>query len=150
MISSRIEKKQLRFAERNWDQFSTRMIYQTSCEAKLVPELHESIFVYSIHKIKEVRIIPESINSTYFKVFKAKITGLVEPAGFVFIPNRLGKNKIKYSPVSLIVTSETATVDAVSSSEKRVLLKNDYLEMYWLSCGCEVITDLGVKLGISL
>lgn len=150
VFSKKEEKRQLEFVQGNWRNFPTYIIYQTSCEGSLVLKPEESIFLYSIHKVKRVRIVPTLINSIFFRVFTVKALGMKEPVGFVFIPNGPEARKIRYSPISLVVTTEGATLEAIKRAEKKVLLSNDHLEMYWLSCGVEVVTDLGAKLGVSL
>jgi hypothetical protein len=73
-----------------------------------------------------------------------------EPVGYCFFPSIPENFKLRYTPMAISITGPTCTKDAVLKSERKLAYSNEYVDLIWLSCGAEIVTDLGSRLGVYL
>lgn len=138
--------KILTFVSDNWEMFPKSCFYQTSYKGELVFNNKKCIYLYSLHKIKDVRI-ESYLTTLFFHVYKVFPKDFKEIAGFIFIPSIPKKYKIRYTPVLISVTGPEVNEAVIAGSESKVLIEGEVL-MLWYSCGVEVITNLGEKMGV--
>lgn len=136
----------LTFVKDNWKLFPLNTLYFTSKSNKLILDEKDKIYLYSIHRIDNIRIEKLDINSTFFKVYKVISNELNLTVGYVFrvINDRA---KIRYTPMCLTATTPECTKKAVDVAERKILY-SDNIYIIWFSCNAEMITFLPTVLGI--
>jgi hypothetical protein len=135
----------IEFVKDNWRMFPLNTLYFTSCTNKLIMEDRDKIYLYSIHRVENVRIEELKINSLFFNFYKVISNDLNTTVGYVF--EAVKQCKIRYTPVCITAVTPECTKEAVSNSEKKILY-SDSIYVIWLSCNAEMVTVLPSILGI--
>ena len=136
------------FIVKNWAIFPKNCFYQTGFKGELIFDNKKCIYLYSFHKIHEVKI-EYYLTTLFFRVYKIFPISLSELAGFVFIPSVPSNHKIRYTPMLISVTRPGVTEKSVLNSENKILIEDRILMLYY-SCGCELITNIGEMMGVYL
>lgn len=133
-----------------WKMFPNNIIYSTSSSKGLITKEEENIYIYSIHRVNNIKIRKINIGSTFFEVYQVKADPFSVknsiPVGYIFVPLRNHK-KLRYTSVTLSASNDTATKEAVLCCERKTLL-SDNIYLIWLSCGAEIVTILPTILGV--
>lgn len=143
-------KKQLNFAKDNWYMFPLKTFYQTSCVPILNLDANTSIYIYSLHCINNPKFEKVPLNLKCFSVFKFKMLGISQEVGYCFIPTLPDSYLIRYTPILIAATHSKVSKGVMESSDKRVVYSTKYFDIAQYSCGVEVVTDLTVKLGVTI
>lgn len=152
-MSQKIYKKDartLKYLADNWKLFPSYSFYATSRKHNIILNPNKSVYIYSLHKVNDIKPMLVNTNLLYFRLYVFKKLGFSNPVGYAFIPTLPDNHIIRYTPVCITATSPKATQDAVINAERRIIYNTDWFDIMWLSCGCEVITDLANKLGVYL
>jgi hypothetical protein len=142
------DREALTFVRDNWHIFPTYSIYTTSEKRNLIGA--NNIYLYSFHKVRRPIINVVNVKTTYFRVYEVTARSLTEPVGLIFFPTLPEGYILRHTPVVLSATGPKASSEAVQRSERKILYSKEAVEILWMSCGVEIITDLGEKLGIHL
>jgi len=135
----------IEFVLDNWKMFPLNTLYYTSCNNCLIVDDKDKIYLYSIHRIENVRIEELKINSIFFRIYKVLSNDLNTIVGYVFKVVR--QCKIRFTPVCITGVTQECTKDAVNNAERKILY-SDNIYVVWLSCNAEMITFLPTILGI--
>jgi len=145
------DKKIIQYITNNWQVFPNKVIYPTDYSSVLVLDLEKSVFIYSLSAISNPIITAINCNSLYFRIYKVGELGIKEAAGYIFVPLIPDKFKLRYTPFMLSITGPNSTKENVlENSERKIIFDSEFLQVLWISCGAEIITDLGNKLNINL
>jgi len=136
----------LKFVKQYWKIFPTNVIYSTSCSRTLITKEEDAIYLYSIHRVADIKIKKLDIGSIFFDIYQVKSGDLTTAVGYIFIPLQKG-TKIRYTSVALTSSSHYASKEAVLCCERKVLF-SDNIYVIWLSCNAEIITILPNMLGV--
>lgn len=143
-------KRQLTFVKDNWGIFPLKTFYQTSCLPVLNLDPNTSVYVYSLHCINNPKFEEVPLGLKCFSVFKFKLLGVSQEIGYCFVPTLPDSYIIRYTPIMIAATSPKVTKKALENSDKKVVLGSRHFDVAQFSCGAEVVTDLTVKLGVTL
>jgi len=137
----------LLFVKKNWKIFPLNIIYATSSTNDLLIKEEDRIYLYSIHRIENVKLQSIDLGLQFFNIYKVISKELGAIIGYVFniIPN--DEIIIRYTPLCLVVTTPSCTIETVNCAERNVIFK-DTIYVVTLSCNAEMITILPTLLGI--
>ena len=141
-------KSHLRYVKKVWDIFPTYTLYPTSKEKSIIPD--EVVYVYSLHKVKQPIYEEYIIQSSCFRLFIFHVKDIKEPTGYCIIPTLPNGYIIRYTPLAIVATNPEATKEAIKASEREVVYKTSSIEFLRMSCGVEIVTDIGHRLDIYL
>lgn len=125
--------------------FPLNTLYFTSCTNKLIMEEKDKVYLYSIHRIENVKIEELKIRSMFFTIYRVISTEFNTTVGYVF--ENVKKCKIRFTPVCITATTPECTKEAINNAERKILY-SDSIHIVWLSCNAEIITFLPTILGI--
>jgi hypothetical protein len=140
--------KKLKHAKKLWDIFPTYSIYPTSEKQTPIIDYNKAFFIYALHKVKKPRYSEIKLDLSCFRIFSFSVLYYKEYVGFAFIPTLSSSYIIRYTPTAVVATHPDATEEAVRNSEKRLIFHNNAIEILKLSCGTEIITDLGHRMNV--
>ena len=143
-------KKKLKYFSKMWNSFPLNLIYLTSEGNSLVPKKEDSVYVYSLYKVDNPFYEELKTKSVCFRIFLFTVLGIKEPVGFLFIPTLPEEYILRYTTMALVATLPNASKKSIIESNRKVLFKNSGIELIRLTCGTEIITDLGYKMNIYL
>ena len=143
-----LDTDNLKYVVNNWHIFPNGIIYPTS-KNKFTLDNSKNIFLFSIHRNPDPLVKKLDTRIANFRVYICYSKALTEHLGYIFIPSLIPNSILRHTPISLIATNPNATFEAVENSSKENLFKTDSIEIFSLpSCGVEVITIIGQKLGV--
>ncbi len=142
--------KEKRFVQDNYDMFPVKTLYKTNSNKNLIIDNNDSFYIYAIHKVKNPEIEDLEVSLQFFQVFKCLDLEYTNPVGYIFVPTLPKGYIIRYTPVAVVATGSNVSSETFDSSTRESVYKDDHIEILHLSCGCEVITDLSLKLGVWL
>ncbi len=140
------EKESLDYIKKFWNNYPLNRIYRTCNNNSILLNSKNSFYVYSKHRVDcDYKLL--ELNSLYFKAYKFLNKDFGLPIGYVFFISIPNKNyKIRYTENVLAVTNNQSTYENVHNAERRTLYSDDSIDIKYLSCGVELVTNLSSKL----
>ncbi len=144
------KRDNLNFLSENWNIFPTGCIYKTSPTFSFIPKEKQSIYVFSFFKISKPVIKKLNTKSLCFDIYQLSKEDYSEPVGFCFIPSAPKNYLIRPTPIALAAVSPACTKKDIEESERKIIWENKAIQILWLSCGTEIVTNLASTMKIYL
>lgn len=141
--------KELDYVMDNWSLFPQYCFHKTSCSNIIDLDTNKSIYTYILHNVQSLKPKKMELSTSLFKCYQFTSLAVKTPVGYCFIPQLPEDFIVRFTPVCISATGPSMTKEKIEKAEKRVLHSCEF-DIVQLSCGAEVITDLAVKLGISI